>query len=128
MRFWRTQRHDRSMDLDLLTLFAARERTLKKWKEIFCGGDHTLEVKCKNSASGPPSDILDIVWNGEKEVASEGIRMCTRFTITRRGKGSLQVEHIGLHHDYSFSRACSIYLLALDQNEGDVLEYLRHSS
>lgn len=52
------------MDLVMLTFFGARERTLDEWKHIVRTADERFEVRYKQSASGPPSDILDVVWKG----------------------------------------------------------------
>jgi len=53
------QWHSRSMDLIMLTLFGARERTLSDWTAIVKQADSNLQVKY----SYPPSNVLDVVWN-----------------------------------------------------------------
>ena len=45
----------------MLTFFGARERNLSDWKEIVKQADPGLHM----SYSGYPSNILDVVWQGE---------------------------------------------------------------
>ena len=52
------------MDLVMLTLFGARERTLKEWTVIIKEADLRFDVSYTNSNSGPPSNIIDITWLG----------------------------------------------------------------
>ena len=56
---------NRSMDLVMLTFFGARERTLAEWKDIVRNADSRFEVRYRASVDGPPSDILDVVWNSD---------------------------------------------------------------
>ncbi len=51
------------MDLIMLTFFGARERSLDDWTAIVKEADPHLQI----GYSGAPSDILDIVWNGEEK-------------------------------------------------------------
>ena len=51
------------MDLVMLTFFGARERTLREWSDIVRKADSRFEVRYNTATSGPPSDIIDIVWH-----------------------------------------------------------------
>lgn len=57
-------RVNRSFDLVMLTFFGSRERTLKEWKDMIRQADERFEVNYTSPASGPPSDVLDLVWRG----------------------------------------------------------------
>ena len=50
------------MDLVMLTLFGARERTLKDWTILIKDADSRLDISYIKSNSGPPSNIIDIIW------------------------------------------------------------------
>jgi len=52
------------MDLIMLTLFAARERTLKDWTKIIEEVDSRFEVHHTTPDLGPPSNIIHIIWKG----------------------------------------------------------------
>ena len=52
------------MDLIMLTFFGARERTLSDWTTIVKQADPNLRVHY----GGAPSNVLDIVWTGPKQV------------------------------------------------------------
>lgn len=48
----------------MLTLFGARERTLKDWTTVIEEADSMFDVRYAKSNAGPPSNIIDITWRG----------------------------------------------------------------
>lgn len=48
----------------MLTLFGARERTLKDWTVIIKEADLRFDISYTSPDSGPPSNIIDITWMG----------------------------------------------------------------
>ena len=52
------------MDLIMLALFAARERTLRDWTSVIREADSRFDVSYANSDYGPPSNIIDVITRG----------------------------------------------------------------
>lgn len=58
-----TEKH-RSMDLIMMTLYGARERTLEDFKAIFEEASLNFVVNHVEIAPGPQGDVIDIIWQG----------------------------------------------------------------
>lgn len=52
------------MDLVMLTLFGARERTLKDWTAIIKEAESKFDISYTSPDSEAPSNIIDITWMG----------------------------------------------------------------
>ena len=48
----------------MLTLFGARERTLKDWTAVIKEADLRFDISYTSSDAGRPSNIIDIIWLG----------------------------------------------------------------
>jgi hypothetical protein len=50
------------MDLIMMTLYGARERTLRDFKAIFEEASPNFVVNHVEVATGPQGDVIDIIW------------------------------------------------------------------
>ncbi|KAF7879494.1 hypothetical protein EAF04_000690 [Stromatinia cepivora] len=62
---WHEERRLRTMNLNMLSYFGSREKSMEDWREIFREADERFEVKNAVKLGDSLTSILEVLWKGE---------------------------------------------------------------
>ncbi|CCD54232.1 hypothetical protein ACHAPC_000993 [Botrytis cinerea] len=62
---WHEERRLRTMNLNMLSYFGSREKSMEDWKELFREADERFEIKNAVKLGDSLTSILEVMWTGE---------------------------------------------------------------
>ncbi|CAD6442755.1 502c8c01-8684-4511-a6e1-48e108f730d4 [Sclerotinia trifoliorum] len=62
---WHEERRLRTMNLNMLSYFGSREKSMEDWRDIFRDADERFEVKNAVKLGDSLTSLLEVLWKGE---------------------------------------------------------------